>query len=64
MNAINISGLGDGNEVVEAVQLVSQPSSDALYHWMNIEEEVDVHEAIIEDLLQKNTEQCYGLGMF
>ena len=38
MNAMKISGAGDGNEVVEAVQLVSQPCSDALRHWMNIEE--------------------------
>ena len=46
MNAMKISGAGVGKEVVEAVQLVSQPCSDALRHWMNIEEEEDVHEAI------------------
>ena len=53
MNAMKISGAGDGNEVVEAVQLVSQPCSDALRHWMNIEEEEDVHEAIIGDLREE-----------
>ena len=55
VNAMKISGTGagDDNQVVEAVQLVSQLSSDALRHWMNIEEEEDVHEAIIGDLCEE-----------
>ena len=55
VNAMKISGTGagDDNQVVEAVQLVSQLSSDALRHWMNIEEEEDVHEAIIGDLREE-----------
>ena len=53
VNAIKISQYRCWQPSGRRSQLISQPCSDALHHWMNIEEEEEVQDAVIEYLCEE-----------